>query len=71
MMHNCFLFQGELEAAQEPQGKEEAEEEEAKDRIPRKTHIMRILATVGRKLITNPNTHATVLGIIWASISFR
>ncbi|KAB2034010.1 hypothetical protein ES319_D04G055900v1 [Gossypium barbadense] len=28
-------------------------------------------ASVGKKLMANPNTHATLLGLIWASIQFR
>ncbi|KAA8548011.1 hypothetical protein F0562_004440 [Nyssa sinensis] len=59
---------GDLEAPQEVQPKEG---EEAQIRTARKTKIMLILLTVGRKLISNPNTHATVLGLVWASISFR
>ncbi|EYU34112.1 hypothetical protein ABFS82_08G019900 [Erythranthe guttata] len=30
-----------------------------------------ILLTVGKKLITNPNTHATLAGLVWSSIHFR
>ncbi|CAL5325105.1 unnamed protein product [Camellia sinensis] len=59
----------ELEAPQEAQPKEGGQEE--KITTPRKTKIMLILLTVGRKLIVNPNTHATVLGLVWASIRFR
>ncbi|KAL7232405.1 hypothetical protein ACSBR2_010430 [Camellia fascicularis] len=59
----------ELEAPQEAQPKEGGHEE--KITTPRKTKIMLILLTVGRKLIVNPNTHATVLGLVWASIRFR
>ncbi|XP_018630995.1 auxin efflux carrier component 8 isoform X2 [Nicotiana tomentosiformis] len=50
---------------------EEDREEEAKAICPRKTKIMLILLTVGRKLIINPNTHATLAGIIWSGIHFR
>ncbi|KAF5189416.1 Auxin efflux carrier component [Thalictrum thalictroides] len=30
-----------------------------------------ILLTVGKKLISNPNTHATLAGVIWSLICFR
>ncbi|KAH0973315.1 hypothetical protein GBA52_025471 [Prunus armeniaca] len=58
----------EMEAPQEAQSKEEAEDE-TRSRTPKK--IKSILLTVGRKLITNPNTHATLLGLIWASIHYK
>ncbi|CAK9175386.1 unnamed protein product [Ilex paraguariensis] len=61
--------EGELGAPQEGQVKEQAEE--ANIRSHRKNKIMSVLSTVGRKLITNPNTHATILALIWASIHFR
>nr|DAD31164.1 TPA_asm: hypothetical protein HUJ06_010015 [Nelumbo nucifera] len=60
---------GELEAPQEAQPK--AVGEEAKARTLRKMNTKLILMTVGRKLVRNPNTHATLIGLIWAVISFR
>ncbi|XP_044467930.1 auxin efflux carrier component 8 isoform X2 [Mangifera indica] len=61
----------EPEAAHESQSKE-GESEEAQNRTARrKFGTMHILLTVGRKLIANPNTHGTILGLIWASIQFR
>ncbi|XP_006338481.1 putative auxin efflux carrier component 5 isoform X2 [Solanum tuberosum] len=60
----------ELEVPGEPELEKDGEEE-ATDRPPRKKTIMVILLTVGRKLIINPNTHATLAGIIWSSIHFR
>ncbi|KAL7100840.1 hypothetical protein ACP275_08G019900 [Erythranthe tilingii] len=36
-----------------------------------KRNIRIILLTVGKKLITNPNTHATLAGLVWSSIHFR
>ncbi|KAM7506690.1 hypothetical protein LguiA_017143 [Lonicera macranthoides] len=62
---------GEVEAPEEAQRKEEEVEEETKNRSTRKTNLMLILSNVLRKLITSPNMHATVLGLIWAGISFR
>ncbi|XVF14216.1 hypothetical protein REPUB_Repub09cG0039100 [Reevesia pubescens] len=32
---------------------------------------MLIFLTVGKKHMANPNTHATLLGLIWACIQFR
>ncbi|KAF7115427.1 hypothetical protein RHSIM_RhsimUnG0055500 [Rhododendron simsii] len=60
---------GEMEAQQEAQQQEGGEE--AKNTTPKRTRFMPVLLTVGKKLITNPNTHATVLGLIWATIHFR
>ncbi|KAG6398294.1 hypothetical protein SASPL_139750 [Salvia splendens] len=37
----------------------------------RKRNIKIIISTVGKKLIRNPNTYATFVGIIWACIHFR
>ncbi|XP_022751911.1 auxin efflux carrier component 8-like isoform X1 [Durio zibethinus] len=59
---------GDQEAPEEAQGKEEGEEAHTR---PRKSKTMLIFLTVGKKLMANPNTHATLLGLIWASIRFR
>lgn len=40
-------------------------------RTPRKVKAMLILWTVGRKLMSNPNFHATMVALVWASIHFR
>lgn len=58
----------ELEASE---AQEEGQGAEEKTRTPRKNKLVLVLLTVGRKLIINPNTHATALGLIWAMISFR
>ncbi|XP_057443552.1 probable auxin efflux carrier component 1b isoform X2 [Lotus japonicus] len=59
---------GESETSQELQSKEE---EEAEHRPGRKLRILLILTKVGKKLIKNPNTYATFIGLIWSSIHFR
>ncbi|EOY03378.1 hypothetical protein QUC31_017755 [Theobroma cacao] len=59
---------GDLEAPEEAQAKEGGEEAHTR---PRKSKAMLIFLTVGKKLMANPNTHATLLGLIWASIQFR
>ncbi|KAK9037387.1 hypothetical protein V6N11_022298 [Hibiscus sabdariffa] len=59
---------GDEEAPEEAQGKEG--EEVAQTRA-KKSKAKQIFLTVGKKLMTNPNTHATVLGLIWASVQFR
>ncbi|XP_047161968.1 auxin efflux carrier component 8-like [Vigna umbellata] len=59
---------GESETSQEIQSKEEEEEEH---RTQSKTRMLIILMKVGNKLIINPNTYATFIGLIWASIHFR
>ncbi|XP_027923858.1 auxin efflux carrier component 8-like [Vigna unguiculata] len=58
---------GESETSQEIQSKEEEEEH----RTQSKTRMLIILMKVGNKLIINPNTYATFIGLIWASIHFR
>ncbi|XP_022152207.1 auxin efflux carrier component 8 isoform X2 [Momordica charantia] len=58
-----------IDTAQEGGAKEESEEE--RNRNGRSLKTSSILLTVARKLIINPNTHATILGLIWASIRFR
>ncbi|XAR51773.1 hypothetical protein NMG60_11006505 [Bertholletia excelsa] len=84
--YNLLLFLFEVNAmkeanltqpteANEPDDQDEAQskegEQEEKVTTPRKTKFIIILSTVGKNLILNPNTHATVLGLIWASIHFR
>lgn len=44
---------------------------ETNGREERKGKTKMILLTVGRKLIANPNTHATIIGLIWASVQYR
>ncbi|XP_061375905.1 probable auxin efflux carrier component 8 [Gastrolobium bilobum] len=84
--YNLLLFLYELDAAktrlasQPSQGTGETDtarevqlkgEEDAEPRTKRKCKILPILVTVGKKLIRNPNTFATLIGIIWSSIQFR
>ncbi|XP_050382081.1 probable auxin efflux carrier component 8 [Argentina anserina] len=57
-----------VEAPNEAQLKDEEGGEEGA-RNPNK--MKSILSTVVRKLFANPNTHATILSLIWASIHFR
>ncbi|GAU16461.1 hypothetical protein TSUD_166930 [Trifolium subterraneum] len=47
------------------------EEDEEQVETKRKMKIFPILVTVGKKLIRNPNTFASLTGIIWSSIQFR
>ncbi|KAJ7974449.1 Auxin efflux carrier component [Quillaja saponaria] len=60
---------GDTQAAQEVQSKEEGGEAGPIPTKRNKTFV--VLLTVGKKLIRNPNTHATLIGLIWASIHFR
>ncbi|XP_054782835.1 auxin efflux carrier component 8 isoform X2 [Prosopis cineraria] len=60
----------ETEPAEEEQSKEEEEEEEEGGRR-KKRKILLVLSTVGKKLITNPNTYGTLAGLIWAAVHFR
>lgn len=84
--YNLLLFLFELSNASEvhitqssetngdPEGEQEAQEierrEGTKSRTPRRKQIIIILLTVGKKLLLNPNFHATIAGLAWASISF-
>ncbi|KAL3526491.1 hypothetical protein ACH5RR_011147 [Cinchona calisaya] len=61
---------GELEALEEEAHKDE-EEDESKNSNAKKSKIRLVLLTVGRKFISNPNTHGTLAGLIWACIHFR
>ncbi|XP_057440392.1 auxin efflux carrier component 8-like [Lotus japonicus] len=59
---------GETETAREVQSKREEDEEPG---TKRRVKILPILVTVGKKLIRNPNTFATLIGFIWSCIQFR
>ncbi|KAI3474817.1 hypothetical protein Pfo_030128 [Paulownia fortunei] len=61
---------GELETPQGPEPTD-GDKEDGRIKNQRKRNIRIILSTVGKKLIRNPNTHATLAGLIWASIHFR
>lgn len=83
--YNLLLFLFELSAAkaasmtppleapetESPQEAQTKEEGEARTPTARKIKTMPILLTVGKKLLRNPNTHATLMGLIWASIHFK
>jgi auxin efflux carrier family len=62
------MLKGESENSIEVQSKEE---EAGETRPERKMRILIILMKVGKKLIMNPNTYATFIGLIWSSIHFR
>ncbi|KAL6520351.1 auxin efflux carrier [Orobanche minor] len=47
------------------------EQIEGRKEDERKRNIRKVLLTVGKKLMRNPNTYATLTGLIWASIHFR
>lgn len=41
-------------------------------KMPRAPVMIRlILNVVGRKLLRNPNTYSSVLGLVWSLISFK
>ncbi|XP_065878540.1 auxin efflux carrier component 8 [Euphorbia lathyris] len=60
----------EQDAPQETQSKQ-AEEEIHSTARRRRVKTVLVLMTVGKKLLRNPNFHATLIGLIWASIRFR
>ena len=44
----------------------------ASQEMPHATVMLRlILVVVGRKLSRNPNTYASVLGLLWSLVSFK
>ncbi|AED92117.1 auxin transport protein-like [Arabidopsis thaliana] len=59
------------EANIEDEPKEEEDEEEVAIVRTRSVGTMKILLKAWRKLIINPNTYATLIGIIWATLHFR
>ncbi|XP_058085699.1 probable auxin efflux carrier component 1d [Magnolia sinica] len=59
---------GELEVQGETEGHEA---EEAKTRPSRNIKTKLILLMVWKKLMRNPNTYTSLVGLIWAAISFR
>lgn len=60
------IVAGELEGPQRYEG-----EVDERIRNRKEIKIKTIFLTVVRKLIRNPNTHASLAGLIWASIHFR
>ncbi|KAI4389066.1 hypothetical protein MLD38_001330 [Melastoma candidum] len=63
------MRQGESMTLQENVPKEGVDE--AKPRCGKKLETPTILIKVGKKLLRNPNTHATLLGLTWACIHFK
>ncbi|XP_030481469.1 auxin efflux carrier component 8 isoform X2 [Cannabis sativa] len=63
----------ELENPQElQQPKEEVEDGISRtSTVPLKIKTGVILLTVGKKLMENPNTHATAIGLVWACIKYK
>ncbi|KAK4488462.1 hypothetical protein RD792_004226 [Penstemon davidsonii] len=61
---------GELEASHGPELKDD-NKDNGTIKNQRKRSMKVILLTVGKKLIRNPNTHASLAGLIWAIIHFR
>ncbi|CAN1272611.1 Auxin efflux carrier component 8 [Linum perenne] len=85
--YNLLVFMFELHAARNPQttdfflifegdqSKDEEDHEEEVEEIENNTRrqvkTVSILILVGKKLMRNPNFHATLIGFIWACIHFR
>lgn len=65
-----YLFEGAVESPQELEAMN-GDKEDGGIKYQRKRNIKIILSTVGKKLIRNPNTYATLVGIVWACIHFR
>lgn len=71
-MKSLFLVkQGNEEANIEQETKEEDDEEEVAIMRTRTTGTGKILLKAWRKLIINPNTYATLIGLIWSTLHFR
>ncbi|CAN1726022.1 Auxin efflux carrier component 8 [Linum perenne] len=78
--YNLLVFMFELHAAiflifEGDQSKDEEDHEEEVEEIENNTRrqvkTVSILILVGKKLMRNPNFHATLIGFIWACIHFR
>ncbi|WCJ20813.1 Auxin efflux carrier family protein [Euphorbia peplus] len=83
--YNLLLFLFELNAtyaapvapssdATDEQEDQELQSKQGEEEVhTRRTRVKTVLVlmTVGKKLLRNPNFHATLLGLIWASIRFR
>ncbi|XP_071735047.1 probable auxin efflux carrier component 8 [Rutidosis leptorrhynchoides] len=68
--YNLLLLMFEFSAARDAYTlQEELEAGQEAERIPRRK-AMSVLKTVGKKLLLNPNSHATIAGLAWAFISF-
>nr|GEW50103.1 auxin efflux carrier [Tanacetum cinerariifolium] len=80
--YNLLLFLFELSAAKEahmiqssgatedPEARQESREINGREETKYGTKIILVLITVGKKLLKNPNTYATLAGLAWAFISF-
>jgi len=66
---SCFKDEGESRTPAAIQ--ERHEEGQAKGVSARCYSAFRFLLLVGRKLVMNPNMYASLIGLIWALISFR
>lgn len=67
-LKNTILFQSELSFLLSSA----KDLDEGKKETPPASVVARlIIITVWRKLIRNPNTYATVVGLIWSLIAFR
>lgn len=66
---SCFKDEAELGTPGPIQ--ERHEEGQAKGVSARCYSAFRFLLVVGRKLVMNPNMYASLIGLIWALISFR
>ncbi|CAN1272615.1 Auxin efflux carrier component 8 [Linum perenne] len=72
--YNLLVFMFELHAARDQSKDEEDHEEEVEEienNTRRQVKTVSILILVGKKLMRNPNFHATLIGFIWACIHFR
>ncbi|PWA83734.1 Auxin efflux carrier [Artemisia annua] len=80
--YNLLLFMFELSAAKEahmmqssgitedPEARQESRGINGRGETKCGTKIILVLLTVGKKLLKNPNTYATLAGLAWAFISF-
>ena len=66
---SCFKDEGESRTPAAIQ--ERHEEGQAKGVSARCYSAFCFLLVVGRKLVINPNMYASLIGLIWALISFR
>ena len=65
------FFKDEAESGTPGPMQQRNEEGQAKGVSARCYGAFQFLLVVGRKLVTNPNMYASLIGLIWALISFR
>jgi auxin efflux carrier family protein len=65
------MFKVDAESGTSGPTQQRYEDDQVKGVSARCCRAICFLVAVGRKLVTNPNMYASLIGLIWALISFR